>query len=75
MPAKYQLSYYDNSGMWKGTWWVNYISDGIPWVQDVAGSYLLKNNIYLDSKDQTDKAILLISLGLSQEEIQELLNE
>lgn len=46
----------------------------LPWIQDIAGSYLNTNNIYLNSKDQTDQAILLISLGLSQEEIQEIIN-
>lgn len=74
MSAKYQLSYYDDSTMWTGTWWVNYLSSDVPWIQDVAGNYLLTNNIYLNSKDQTDQAILLISLGLSQEEIQEIIN-
>lgn len=73
MSTKYQLSYYDDTTMWKGTWMINYLC-GIGWIQDTAGDHLRINNIYLNSKDQTDQAILLIGLGLSQEEIQEILN-
>lgn len=75
MSTKYQLSYYDDTTMWKGTWWVNYMLPDLPWLQDVAKEHLTNRCIYLNSKDQTDQAILLIGLGLSQEEIQEMLNE
>ncbi len=73
MSTQYQLSYYDDSGMWKGTWMVNYMC-GLGWIQDTADSHMRLDNIYLNSKDQTDQAILLISLGLSQEDIQGVLN-
>ena len=72
MSTKYQLSYYDDTTMWKGTWMVNYLC-GIGWIQDTADEYLNNNCIYLNSKDQTDQAILLIGLGLTQEEIQEII--
>lgn len=73
MSTKYSLIYEDTRTIWKGTIYVNYLC-GIGWMQDTAGEYLSNNCIYLKSEDQTDQAIILIGLGLSQEEIQEILN-
>ena len=74
MSVKYSLICEDIRTMWKSTIYVNYLC-GIGWMQDTAGEYLSNNCIYLKSEDQTDQAILLIGLGLSQEEIQEIINE
>lgn len=73
MSSEYILIYEHESTMWKNTIYVNYLC-GIGWMQDTAGEYLNNNCIYLKSEDQTDQAILLIGLGLSQEEIQEIIN-